>query len=155
MARTIKRYDNRKLYDLEAKRYVRLSDIADMIREGDEIVVLDNATGADITAQTLAKILSDREALRPLPPGEALRDLVRWSGDLIGSGKDRVGHWFDNVLGGAVDRAAITREVRRELIALRERVATLESLVTELEKETDDGSDNGSKRNAGRKHSGG
>jgi polyhydroxyalkanoate synthesis regulator protein len=32
MARRIKRYDNRKLYDTETSEYVSLSDIADLVR---------------------------------------------------------------------------------------------------------------------------
>ena len=64
MTRTIKRYDNRKLYDVDAKRYVRLSDLADMIRAGEDVAVVNNNTGSDLTAQTLAKILSDGDDSR-------------------------------------------------------------------------------------------
>lgn len=134
MRRTIKRYDNRKLYDLEAKKYVRLSDLAAMIRRGDEVVVVGSTSGADLTAQTLTKILSGESSGRPFLPRQSLHDLVRWGGDLIGSSKGHVGHWFDDFLTGSIERAAATREIRHELTELRERLATLESLVKELEK---------------------
>jgi polyhydroxyalkanoate synthesis repressor PhaR len=139
MPRTIKRYENRKLYDLEAKQYVRLSDIADMIRAGEEVVVIDNATAADITAQTLAKILIEGQGRSPFLPGQSLHDLLRWGGGLVGSGKDHIGNWFDNLLAKSMERAAATTGIRGELLELRERLARLESLVTQLEEERKDG----------------
>jgi polyhydroxyalkanoate synthesis repressor PhaR len=57
MAYEIKRYSNRKLYDPQTSRYVTLDELADMIRAGKEIVVVDVATKADLTSVTLAQIL--------------------------------------------------------------------------------------------------
>ncbi len=57
----IKRYNNRKLYDTHAKRYVTLFDLADMIRRGDDITVLDHADGQDITSQIQAQIIFEQE----------------------------------------------------------------------------------------------
>jgi polyhydroxyalkanoate synthesis repressor PhaR len=57
----IKRYNNRKLYDTHAKRYVTLFDLADMIRQGDDIVVLDHGSGEDITSQIQAQIIFEQE----------------------------------------------------------------------------------------------
>lgn len=57
----IKRYTNRKLYDTHAKRYVTLFDLADMIRQGDDITVLDHGSGEDITSQIQAQIIFEQE----------------------------------------------------------------------------------------------
>lgn len=57
----IKRYANRKLYDMEAKRYITLDKIAEKIRKGEEIQVIDNVTGADISATTLTQIIYEQE----------------------------------------------------------------------------------------------
>ncbi len=57
----IKRYNNRKLYDTHAKRYVTLFDIAEMVRRGDDITVLDHADGQDITSQIQAQIIFEQE----------------------------------------------------------------------------------------------
>lgn len=57
----IKRYNNRKLYDTHAKRYVTLFDLADMIRRGDDITVLDHANGEDITSQIQAQIIFEEQ----------------------------------------------------------------------------------------------
>ena len=45
--RTIKRYSNRKLYDTHDSHYVTLQQIAGLIRNGDEIRVIDKTTQQD------------------------------------------------------------------------------------------------------------
>ena len=54
----IKRYANRKLYDTKTKQYVTLDKIGKLLKEGEEISVLDNKTGEDITAATVSQILA-------------------------------------------------------------------------------------------------
>ena len=58
---TIKRYSNRKLYDIARKRYVTLEEIAGRVRAGEEVRVVDHATRRDLTSVTLAQILLERE----------------------------------------------------------------------------------------------
>ena len=150
MPRVIKRYDNRKLYDLEGKRYVRLSDLAEMIQGGAEVTVVDNATGADLTAETLAKVLSEGKEGRPLLPGRSLHDLVRWGGGILGAGKGQVEQWIEGLVSAGVERVARPREMQRELVELRERVAALEALVKQLEEEKPDGRNNDGDGGSGR-----
>ena len=57
----IRRYTNRKLYDIDARRYVTLEEIGAMVRSGDEVQVVDYATGADLTTVTLLQVLFDEE----------------------------------------------------------------------------------------------
>ncbi|MCB9061953.1 MAG: polyhydroxyalkanoate synthesis regulator DNA-binding domain-containing protein [Halobacteriovoraceae bacterium] len=59
--RTIKRYQNRKLYDTHQSCYVTLEEIAQIIREGNEIQVIDNKTKNDITYMTQIQLLFDQE----------------------------------------------------------------------------------------------
>jgi len=54
----IKRYANRKLYDTKSKKYVTLDKIAKLLKADEEVSVLDNATGEDITAATISQILA-------------------------------------------------------------------------------------------------
>ena len=75
--RTIKRYSNRKLYDTTDSRYVTLHQIAAMIRNGDEIRVVDKATQADLTTATLAQIIFEEEKKGPRLPVEGLRKIIR------------------------------------------------------------------------------
>ncbi len=55
--RRIKRYGNRKLYDLDAKRYVTLEELAAMVASGLDIEVIDQRTGEDLTSLTLVQVL--------------------------------------------------------------------------------------------------
>lgn len=59
--RIIKRYQNRKLYDTHQSCYVTLEEIAQIIREGHEIQVIDNKSKNDITYQTMLQLLADQE----------------------------------------------------------------------------------------------
>ena len=53
--RMIKRYSNRKLYDTKDSRYVTLLQIAELLREGEEVQIIDNATKEDLTEITLTR----------------------------------------------------------------------------------------------------
>jgi len=54
----IKRYRNRTFYDCENRKTITIDDIKDYVDKGVEIKVIDNATGKEITVQTLVSILS-------------------------------------------------------------------------------------------------
>ena len=87
MARRIKRYENRKLYDTETSEYVSLSDIADLVRSGETVEVVDNATGGDITAQTLTQIiLEEGKNGRATISSDLLHALLRRSEEVLDSG---------------------------------------------------------------------
>jgi polyhydroxyalkanoate synthesis repressor PhaR len=57
----IKRYRNRKLYNTNSKKYIRLDEIEELIRQQEEIKVIDNDSENDITAATLSQIIFDSE----------------------------------------------------------------------------------------------
>jgi polyhydroxyalkanoate synthesis repressor PhaR len=57
----IKRYPNRKLYNMQSRGYVRLESVADLIRQGHEIQVIDHASGEDLTAVILSQIILEQE----------------------------------------------------------------------------------------------
>ena len=69
----IKKYANRKLYDTFSRRYVTLEVIAELLRDGHEVRVVDRTSGEDITAVTLSQILLDLERQRRGPQPEAAR----------------------------------------------------------------------------------
>lgn len=75
--RQIKKYANRKFYDAEEKRYVSLSGIASLVRDGADIQVVDNETGEDITGLVLSQILRDLERQGSFLPQTLLTALVR------------------------------------------------------------------------------
>ena len=83
--RTIKRYPNRKLYDTEAKQYITLGGIALLIRGGQDVRVVDNATGEDLTALTLTQVISEQEKKRSgFLPQSVLTGLIQAGGETVG-----------------------------------------------------------------------
>ncbi|MBK8432648.1 MAG: pesticidal protein Cry15Aa [Chloroflexi bacterium] len=82
----IKRYPNRKLYDTEAKQYITLDGISDLIREGTEVQVLDHATGEDLTTVILTQIIFEQEKKQSgFLPHSVLRGLVQAGGETLTS----------------------------------------------------------------------
>jgi polyhydroxyalkanoate synthesis repressor PhaR len=80
----IKRYPNRKLYDTEAKQYITLEGIADLIRQGEEVTVIDHATGEDQTALTLTQIILEQEKKQSgLLSRSVLAGLIQAGGDRL------------------------------------------------------------------------
>ena len=77
-AKIIKRYQNRKLYDTHESSYVTLDEIAKMIKNGEDLRVIDNKTKNDITAATLTQLLyeSERKA-KTQPSVELLKEIIR------------------------------------------------------------------------------
>lgn len=80
----IKRYPNRKLYDTKAKQYITLEGIAELIRHGTEIQVIDHASGEDLTILTLTQIIVEQEKKRSgLLTHAFLMSLIRAGGDRL------------------------------------------------------------------------
>ena len=76
--RTIKRYGNRKLYDPATRRYVTLQQLAALVARGQDVHVLDQTSGLDLTNLTLAQALL--ESVRQgasLIPRQVLTRLIR------------------------------------------------------------------------------
>ncbi len=75
--RLIKRYPNRKFYDTWNSCYVTMEDIANMIRRGYDVKVIDNKTGDDITPLVLSQLFFEegkkRKAKLPL---NVLKNLI-------------------------------------------------------------------------------
>lgn len=100
--RIIKRYTNRKLYDTKDSRYVTLAQIAELVRSGEEVQIIDNATKEDKTEATLALIISEEVKTRPkaVPLG-ALRELVHARGERFLSNlrESPIGRLFPGIQG--------------------------------------------------------
>jgi polyhydroxyalkanoate synthesis repressor PhaR len=103
MPRVVKRYGSRKLYDTASSRYVSLDELAAAIRGGEQVQVLDNRTGDDVTTAVLTQIISE-EGRR----GEGhlstyfLHDLIR-IGERISEHALRAGESARRVGGEAVE----------------------------------------------------
>lgn len=73
----IKKYGNRRLYDTAGSRYVNLDDLAQHVRAGREVRVVDAKTGQDLTRVTLTQIITEDAKDKPTGlPLELLRQLI-------------------------------------------------------------------------------
>ncbi len=81
--KVIKRYANRKLYDTERSCYVTLEEISAMIKRGEEVRVVDNKSGEDLSAVTLAQIIFEEEKKSSKMPLKVLRNIIQSSSETI------------------------------------------------------------------------
>lgn len=111
----IKRYSNRKLYDSDGRRYVTLEEVGEMIRRGEEVQVVDHATGADLTTVTLLQIIIDQEKRgQGFLSGALVPGLVQASGAAVAGLREGFKALIDPAL-------HFEDEIRRRLKVLQER----------------------------------
>lgn len=80
----IKRYQNRKLYDTQDSCYVTLEDIRDMIKQGDDVQIVDNSSKEDITSVTLAQIILEEERKnQSLLPINVFKQIIATGGEAL------------------------------------------------------------------------
>ena len=79
----IKKYANRKLYDTRTSRYITLEEIAELVRDGHEIRVVDRDTGHDLTQVTLSQIVLSQEKRGPARLVDAGGDVIHEGGQAL------------------------------------------------------------------------
>jgi polyhydroxyalkanoate synthesis repressor PhaR len=138
--RVIKRYDNRKLYDTHARTYVTIDDLARLIAGGEDVVVLDQRSGEDLTTLILAQIVLEGIRARTASiPRQVLTRLVRLSKpgtvqerpsplDAAGRALEEA----ERIASGLLRRGRLPLE---EALALRQEIAgTVQRLVGEAQR---------------------
>jgi polyhydroxyalkanoate synthesis repressor PhaR len=159
--RVIKRYSNRKLYDTQSSRYVTLEQIADLIREGEDVRIVDNNSKEDLTSITLAQIIFEEEKKQKsfLPLG-AMRNIIQSGGErleeLVSQAQKKVSTVFarkgekDGEPGSGEHETAVevddadeggtpeSREGTRALREFREWIESSQRTIDEWQKRVDD-----------------
>lgn len=73
----IKKYANRRLYNVETSSYITLQNIYDLLKDGQDIHVTDVVTNKDITGLILMQILTERELQqKPILPTSFLKNII-------------------------------------------------------------------------------
>jgi polyhydroxyalkanoate synthesis repressor PhaR len=88
---TVKKYGNRRLYDTEASRYITLEELAETIRKGSDVQVLDAKSGQDLTQATLTQIIVESRGAARLLPVPLLLQLIRMREDALA---EFMGRWL-------------------------------------------------------------
>ncbi len=111
----IKRYANRKLYDTAGGRYVTLEEVAALVRGGEDVRVVDHASGGDITSLVLLQaFLTEEKRLGELLPRAVLTHLLR-------AGEERLDTLHARLLAAFDPERHLAEELRRRMGNLVER----------------------------------
>lgn len=122
--RIIKRYPNRKLYDTQKSCYVTLDEIANMVKGGEDVTIIDNKTNQDITSVTLTQIIFEEEKKnKSILPLSALRKIIQSGQDFLQStlneGAERVTHLREETekqVQRLMNRSELTADEYRNLL---------------------------------------
>ncbi len=136
MIRVVKRYGggSRKLYDTEESRYVSLEEISEWIGQGQEIQVLDSATGEDVTAQVLAQTLyEDHKRGHSILPTGFLHDVIRKGHQAFNERVGQVQAGVERLVQTSLDRVSLSGPLQQDMDALKAKLAELEAALADLE----------------------
>lgn len=80
----IKKYANRKMYDTNDKRYVSMVQLSELIKQGEEVMVIDNRTGEDITTAIVSQLIGrDNKEKDKAVSSQLLMQLLRKGGGTL------------------------------------------------------------------------
>lgn len=81
----LKKYANRRLYDMEKSEYVTLNQVADLIRKGRQVEIVDAKTKEDVTAFILTQIiLEEAKSNNFLLPVPVLHLIIQYGDNILG-----------------------------------------------------------------------
>ena len=133
MPRVIKRYENRKLYDTENKKYVSLAEIGQMVREGLKVQVVDNVSGEDITIQTLTQvILEEGKKGKLLLPTDLLHNVIRWGNSFFEDSLKQIHAAVEKMITQPLQQL-IKKAQPEDMQKIKKRIDDLEKLIKRLE----------------------
>lgn len=78
--RVIKKYSNRRLYDTSSSTYVNLENLAEIIRGGELVQIVDARSGADLTRSILMQVILEAQGALDLLPVGLLHRMIRLGG---------------------------------------------------------------------------
>lgn len=128
----IKKYGNRRLYDTSSSRYVNLVDIAEMIRKGTDVAIVDAKTGEDLTRITLTQIIAEDAKGEQGLPLEFLREVIVASNKVAREGF----LWFKPAL-NAVEDLSPLKMMKKLMGGERSEMEELKERIAELERQAD------------------
>ncbi len=127
----LKKYANRRLYDTQKSAYVTLSEVAEIIRQGQTIKAIDAKTKEDVTAFVLTQIILEKaKNNNALLPVHLLHMIIRYGENVLHdffenyleqtlnaylAYKSKVDEQFKNWLEVGVDFSEMTQKSIRQL----------------------------------------
>ena len=100
----VKRYGNRRLYNTETRSYVNYHQLAELVRDGADVRVIDSTTKEDVTKAVLIQVILEEEKnKKTILPTEFLFQLLR-------SREESVQDFFKNHLAASFNAYLKTKE---------------------------------------------
>ena len=125
MARIIKKYANRRLYDTESSGYITLDDLKELIVSGISIEVQDAKTKKNISREVLLQLVAEQESLgRPILNEVILTSLIRFYDHPM---QKLASGYLETALGQLLDQRA---KLSEQMQGLMESPADLVSQIT-------------------------
>ncbi len=134
--RIIKKYANRKLYDTSDKKYVAMNTLAELIKSGEEVTVIDNRNGQDITSVVVSQLLAREkiECDRDDIPGVLIQVLRKGGGTIMDYAKNA--DHFKLWIGKSIDKS-INEILGKMNLATRSQINRLNETIDDLMKKVE------------------
>ena len=126
--RLIKKYANRRLYDTETSSHITLDGIHDLIVAGQDVKVIDDTSGEDISRSVLLQIIVEREQDgRPILGSDFLMHIIRLYGNPM---QDMAGEFLSKSFDAFMDQQAVYQEQLQKAMATTP-LETIQNLTAE------------------------
>lgn len=124
----IKRYKNRKLYDMSTSSYITLAYVSELVKNGQDVMVIDEISGEDMTQVILAQVLLGEEKKVAKIPERLLRGIMGSRGGVLGDFyKKKVASPFFAWCEDVEKRVHEIKNLHATIINLEKRVKALEA----------------------------
>jgi polyhydroxyalkanoate synthesis repressor PhaR len=141
MKHIIRKYANRKLYDVGTRKYLTLGKIAQLLRRGEDIRVENYKTGEDVTSTVLAEVLlKQMKAVKgllsvPLPLADMLRSVLSGTQNVARESYNLFLHIFEQSKEDAAEseNRNITEKVQQALDDIEQEYTVTKEGIAELE----------------------
>lgn len=113
----LKKYPNRRLYDMTDSQYVTVEDVRKLIMQGESIHVVDSKNESDITRSVLLQILAEQEqdGTGTVLTNRTIEQLIRFYGDRFGRVASR---YIEEAISAFLEHQDMYRSRMKQLNAL-------------------------------------
>jgi len=123
----IRKYANRKMYDRTDKRYITMAQLSKLIKSGEEVSIVDNTTGEDLTSSIVSQLIGreKKDKDRGVSPRVLMQLLRKGGGTLSDYAKKYTSLWqnaftmaedeVDKLVNGLVKDKELSRSEGRNL----------------------------------------
>ena len=113
----LKKYPNRRLYDMTDSKYVTVDDVRRMIIKGESISVIDSKDESDLTRSVLLQILAEQEqsGTGTVLTNRTIEQLIRFYDDRFGRVASR---YIEEAISAFLEHQDLYRDRMRQLNAL-------------------------------------